>query len=120
MLGAGLLAMRHVRVAHQRPFDAFWAPIIDTQHPVLIMMGANHAYRFSNDLVDRYRAQHHIAVAGKEFFINLKKGEVIDESQLRTIELIGFGDVAAAARIASMLTRFNIRYDLRYGPPRQS
>jgi hypothetical protein len=115
ILGAGFLAMRQVRVAHERPSDAFWAPLIGTQNPILIIMGANRVYRLNNDFMDRYRAEHHIESTDEESFIDLKKGDVIDEGELRKTELIGFGDVAAAARIASMLTRFNKRYDLRYG-----
>ena len=115
MLGAGLLVMREMRVARQRPSDAFWAPVMETQHPVLIIMGANRVYRINNDFMDRYRAEHHIESSNEESFIDLKRGDTIDESELRKTELIGFGDVAAAARIASMLTHFNKRYDLRYG-----
>jgi len=88
---------------------------METQHPILIIMGANRVYRINNDFMDRYRAEHHIENTNEESFIDLKKGDMIDESELRKTELIGFGDVAAAAQIASMLTRFNKRYDLRYG-----
>jgi hypothetical protein len=115
LLGAGWLTIHQVRVVRHRPFDAFWALMMDTQHPVLIVMGANRVYRLNYDFVDRYRTDHHIEDTNYESFIDLKKGDVIDESQLRKIELIGFGDAAAAARIASMLTRFNKHYDLRYG-----
>jgi hypothetical protein len=115
MLGAGLFGTREMRVAHQRPSDEFWAPVMETQHPILIIMGANRVYRINNDFMDRYRAEHHIDNTNEESFIDLKKGDVIDESELRKTELIGFGDVAAAARIAAMLTRFNRHYDLRYG-----
>jgi hypothetical protein len=115
VLGAGLLAVRQMRAAHQRPSDSFWAPVMETQHPILIIMGANRVYRINNDFMDRYRTEHHIENTNEESFIDLKKGDMIDESELKKTELIGFGDVAAAARIASMLTRFNKHYDLRYG-----
>lgn len=115
VLVAGLFGAREVRVAYRRPADVFWAPVMETQHPVLIIMGTNRVYRINNDFMDRYRVEHHIENTNEESFIDLKKGDVIDESELRKTELIGFGDVAAAARIASMLTRFNKRYDLRYG-----
>ncbi len=115
LLGAGWLTIHQVRVVRQRPFDAFWALMMDTQHPVLIIMGANRVYRLNYDFLDRYRVEHHVEDTNYESFIDLKKGDVIDESQLRKIELIGFGDAAAAARIASTLTRFNKHYDLRYG-----
>lgn len=114
-VAGGLFGTRGMRVAHQRPSDVFWAPVTETQHSVLIIMGANRVYRINNDFMDRYRAEHHIENTNEESFIDLKKGEAIDEGELRKTELIGFGDVAAAARIASMLTRFSKRYDLRYG-----
>jgi hypothetical protein len=115
VLGAGFLAMHQVRAGLERPSDAFLGPVMETQSPILIVMGANRVYRLNNDFMDRYRAEHHIENTDEESFIDLNKGDVIDEGELRKTELIGFGDVAAAARIASMLTRFNKRYDLRYG-----
>ena len=115
LLGAGWLTIHQVRAERQSKFVAFWALMMDTQHPVLIIMGANRVYRLNYDFMDRYRVEHHIEDTNYESFIDLRKGDVIDESQLRKIELIGFGDAAAAARLTSMLTRFNKHYDLRYG-----
>ncbi len=115
LLGAGWLTIHQMRVVRHRPFDVFWAEIMDTQHPVLIIMGANRVYRLNYDFLDRYRVEHHIEDTNYESFIDLKKGDAIDGSQLKKIELIGFGDAAAAARVASLLTRFNKHYDLRYG-----
>jgi len=118
LLGAGLLTRYQVRSRHQRVSDLFWAPFINTQRPVLILIGSNHTYGLSNDFLDRYRAQHHLEYLGngREFFIDLKKGDKLDESDLvPNNSLIGFGDVAAAARMASMLAKLNQNYDLRYG-----
>jgi hypothetical protein len=115
LLGAGWLTIHQVRMARQSKFVAFWAVMMDTQHPVLIIMGANRVYRLNDEFLDRYRVEHHIEDTNYESFIDLRKGDVIDESQLRKIELIGLGDAAAAARLASMLTRFGKHYDLRYG-----
>ena len=115
LLGAGLV-MRDVRAPRQDMFYPFWLPITNTQHSVHIYIGANHSYLFKKDFLDKYRAQRHLEDTGREFFIDLKKGTKIDEDDLVPINMwIGFGDVAAAARMASMLTRFNKRYDLRYG-----
>jgi hypothetical protein len=115
LLGVVWLTIHQVRVERQSKFVAFWAVMMDTQHPVLIIMGANRVYRLNDDFLGRYRVEHHIEDTNYESFIDLRKGDVIDESQFRKIELIGFGDAAAAARLASMLTRFNKHYDLRYG-----
>jgi hypothetical protein len=117
LLGVGLLIMRQVRARHQQTvYDAFWAPIINRDRPVLIFIGANHTYDLDRDFLARYKAQHHMENVGVEFFIDLKKGEKLDESELVPNNwLIGFGDVAATARIASQLTKLNQRYQVRYG-----
>jgi hypothetical protein len=116
LLGSGILTMVQVRAQHQPTVDPFWSPIMNTQHPVLIFIGANHSYGLTRDFLESYQAKHHLENTGREFFIDLKKGDMIDEGELIPMnQLIGFGDVAAAARMASMLTRFNLRYDLRYG-----
>jgi len=117
LLTAGLFTVRQGRAPHQRLYDMFWAPIVNKQS-VLIVIGANHTYILSDDFLDRYRTEHQLQYLGRgrEFFIDLKSGDKIDENDLiPTNSFIGFGDVAAAARVASTLTRFNKPYDLRYG-----
>ena len=115
ILGAGLVGIYRVRASRQRMFDSFWSPIADTQKPVLILVGATPGYRLSFDFLDDYRSQHHIPSTKSQFFIDLHKGEMIDESQLKPRELIGYSDLAAVARMVATLTRLNTRYDLRYG-----
>jgi len=115
ILGAGLVGINQVRGSRQRMFDSFWSPITDPQKPVLILVGATPGYRLSFDFLDDYRLQHHIPSTKSQFFIDLRKGETIDESQLKPRELIGYSDLAAVARMVAMLTRLNTRYDLRYG-----
>lgn len=118
LFGAGMLTTYQVRARHQRDSDLFWAPIINARRPVLILIGSNHTYGLSSDFLERYRTQHHLEYLGNgiEFFIDLKKGDKLDESELvPNNSLIGFGDVAAAARLASILTKLNQNYDLRYG-----
>ena len=115
ILGAGLVGIYRVRASRQRMFDSFWSPIADTQKPVLILVGATPGYRLSFDFLDDYRSQHHIPSTKSQFFIDLQKGEMIDESQLKPRELIGYSDLAAVARMVATLTRLNTRYDLRYG-----
>jgi hypothetical protein len=81
-----------------------------------VFIGANYSYRLSTRFLDGYRLEHHLKNAGPEFFIDLKKGDTIDEGDLiPTNRLLGFGDVAAAARVVSTLTRLGKKYDLRYG-----
>jgi len=116
LLVTSLVTIYHLHVQHQQIIDSFWAPIMNAQRPVLIFIGARHTYDLSREFLDRYRALHHLENTGREFFIDPKKGDSIDESDLVPNHvLIGFGDVAATARMASMLTRSNKQYDLRYG-----
>ena len=101
---------------NDRAFNNFWAPIVHNSRPVILYIGANYAYRLSNQFLDNYRNEHHLVNRGPEFFIDLQKGEMIDEGDLSpTNHLIGFGDVASSAKIVSTLTRLNKNYDLRYG-----
>ena len=117
ILGVALVVRYKTISERQPPFSAFWAPIVGGRTP-LIFIGANHTYMLSNDFLSRYRAEHHMGDVsqGVEFFVELNKGNKIDESDLVPLKsFIGFGDVAAAARFSSMLARFGKNYDLRYG-----
>ncbi len=97
-------------------FKQFWAPFSNSARPAVIYIGANSAYRFSRSYLENYRREHHIQNAGLDFFIDLKPSESVSEADLvPTNKLIGFGDVAAAARITSTLASFGENYDLRYG-----
>jgi hypothetical protein len=97
-------------------FEQFWAPLSNSSKPVVIYIGANSVYRLSGSYLENYRKQHHIQNAGLDFFIDLQPSQSISQGDLvPTNKLIGFGDVAAAARVASTLQSFKQKYDLRYG-----
>lgn len=112
-----LLTIRDVRMRDSRLYDSFWKPVLKAERPVVVFIGANHTYDLTKGFIAQYRAQNHMeGDEGQEFFIDLHPGVKLDEKDLTTDNgLIGFGDVAAAARIASMLTKFNKSYELRYG-----
>jgi hypothetical protein len=97
-------------------FKQFWAPFSSSSKPAIIYIGANTSYRLSRSYLEDYRRQHHIQSKGLDFFIDLQPSESISEKDLvPTDKLIGFGDVAAAARITSTLAKLGKNYDLRYG-----
>jgi hypothetical protein len=97
-------------------FKQFWAPFSSSSKPAVIYIGANAAYRLSRSYLETYRRQHDIQKAGLDFLVDLQPSESIPESDLvPTNKLIGFGDVAATARITSMLAKLGKNYDLRYG-----
>lgn len=110
------MVLRSRQTRDERAFNSFWAPIMSTSKVPIVYIGANYSYRFSTAFLDNYRLEHHVSNTGPEFFIDLKKGKTVDESDLiPTDRLIGFGDVAAAARVISTLTHLGKKYDLRYG-----
>lgn len=113
---SALWLARRFQNPNERVFRQFWAPIIDSRRPVVIYIGANYSYRLTTRFLDEYRRQRGLVNTGPEFFIDLRSGEKIDESDLiPDNRLIGFGDVASASRVISTLTRLNKSYDLRYG-----
>ncbi|MGH9587577.1 MAG: hypothetical protein ACRD3F_11540 [Acidobacteriaceae bacterium] len=98
------------------PFMQFWAPLSSNSKPVVIYIGANASYRLSRNYLENYKRQHQLQNPGLDFFIDLQPSESIPESDLvPTDKLIGFGDVAAASRMTSMLAKLGRKYDLRYG-----
>ena len=107
---------RRLENPDERAFRQFWAPLVDSRPPVVIYIGANDSYRLSTRFLDEYRRQRGLPNTGPEFFIDLRPGEKIDESDLiPDSRLIGFGDVASAGRVISTLTLLHKSYDLRYG-----
>lgn len=104
---------------HARPetlFQQFWSPLVTPPKPVVLYIGANYAYRLTPEYLDAYRDRHSLQNTGPEFFIDLKPTDSLTpQNLLPTNNLIGFGDVAATARLVSTLTSFKKKYDLRYG-----
>lgn len=97
-------------------FQRFWAPFSSSSKPAVIYIGANASYRLSRSYLENYRKHHDIQNAGLDFFVDLQPSESISESDLvPTNKLIGFGDVAATARVTSTLAKLGKNYDLRYG-----
>ena len=97
-------------------YQQFWAPLEQSKRPVVLYIGANYAYRLSTQYLESYREQHHLPYAGPEFFVDLKpNGAIANKDLWPTNNLIGFGDVAAAGRLISTLTKLGQTYDLRYG-----
>jgi hypothetical protein len=101
---------------HNRPYEKFWAPFSSGAKPILLYIGASPSYHLSPGYLEGYLAQHPEQKTGPGFYIDLQTTESIPTKELLPINsLIGFGDVAATARIASTLMSFKENYDLRYG-----
>jgi hypothetical protein len=100
--------------------EQFWSPFLDTAKPVLIYTGANPVYMPSNQLIDRYRATHHLSdldISGHEFLVPISEDQKLGAGDLLEMknEFVTLGDVSANVSVASLLTHFNHGFDLRSG-----
>jgi hypothetical protein len=111
-----LSAITVLRFLHQRSdaLQQFWSPVLGSSKPVLIYGGANAVYRLSTSFLDRYRKEHHIENQGPEFFVNFSREERIDASDLIPVTNTT-ADPNACAYFVSLLTRYKIPYEIRYG-----
>ncbi len=104
----------------KNPIEQFWSPLLKNQKPVLIYTGANPVYMPSNQLIERFKATHHVSeldTHGHEFLVPLSGDFKIGEGDLIEMEneFVTVGDVSANVRVTSTLNRFNHAFDLRSG-----
>lgn len=102
------------------PVEKFWSPLLETSKPILIYTGANAVYMPSPDLIQRYRATHHLGdldTLGREFLPPVTQDQKFGPGDLLEMNssFVTLGDVAANVNVASLLTRFNRSFDLRSG-----
>ena len=122
--GAILALLVFVQVEHHvsagDPVKRFWAPLLDGAKPVLIYTGANPVYMPGSQLIEHFKATHHVddlETSGHEFLIpiadmdKLRAGDLIEIKN----EFVTIGDVAANVSVTSLLTRFKRSFDLRSG-----
>jgi hypothetical protein len=102
------------------PIEQFWSPLLKNQKPVLIYTGANPVYMPSTQMIERFKATHHVSeldTHGHEFLVPLSGDFKIGEGDLVEMEneFVTVGDVSANVRVTSTLNRFNHAFDLRSG-----
>jgi hypothetical protein len=123
-LGIAVLAMILAAVVWmfrpKSPAEQFWSPLLDTSKPILIYTGVNPAYLPSSSLIKRYKETHHLSDVdsqGHEFLIPLTGDVKFGEGDLLEMndDFVTLGDVSANVDVASQLTRFNRKFDLRSG-----
>ncbi len=100
--------------------EQFWSPLLDTPKPVLIYTGANPVYMPSPQLIERYKATHHLSdldTEGHEFLVPVSEDQKLGAGDLMEMknEFLTLGDVSANVSVASLLTHFNRTFDLRSG-----
>jgi hypothetical protein len=98
----------------------FWSPLLDNSKPVLIYTGANAVYMPSTQLIDRYKATHHLNeldTGGYEFLVPITEEQKLGPGDLLEMrnQFVTLGDVSANVEVASLLIRLNHTFDLRSG-----
>ena len=105
-----------IRGEAELPFDRFWGPFTNSSQRAIVYFGGSYTYHLSSQFLADYRSAHHLPSDGPELIQDIENGSMLNErSLIPSNPMIGYGDVAAVARIASTLTRLGKRYDLRYG-----
>jgi hypothetical protein len=102
------------------PLQQFWSPFLKSPSPILIYTGSNPVYMPSNQLIERFRATHHLSeldAAGYEFLVPLSEDQRFGAGDLIPVKglMVTLGDVSANVGVTSLLTRFKHGYDLRSG-----
>jgi hypothetical protein len=102
------------------PVEQFWRPLLETSKPVLIYTGANPVYMPSPDLIQRYKATHHLSdidTQGHEFLVPVTQDQKLGPGDLLEMKnaFVTLGDVSANVNVASLLTKLNHSFDLRSG-----
>jgi hypothetical protein len=100
--------------------EEFWSPLLKNPKPILIYTGANPVYMPSTQLIERFKATHHVSeldTGGNEFLVPLAGDTKIGEGDLTEVEnqFVTVGDVSANVRVTSVLNHFNHAFDLRSG-----
>jgi hypothetical protein len=114
LLGAGWPLRSYFSSPSPGVLKTFWAPAFASGKPVIIYAGSNAVYRLSQNYLDRYSKKHHIDNVGPEFFVQLPPDQTIPAADLIPVRNTTL-DGPACAMLVSLITRFQERYDLRYG-----
>jgi hypothetical protein len=120
--GAILAGALHYRVArHVSALDAFWSPLLDSSHAVVIYLGANSAYMPTASYMRKIRESRpfdedekrgvDVAVDDLKPGQILRAGDVYAENR----DLVSAGNIAASIQIASLLGSLRHNADVRTG-----
>ena len=116
VLGGGWAFQQWQAEGRKHLFEQFWAPFSKSSKPTLIYIGTSPSLRLSPSYLENYRATYPGLTPPPGTNIDLPTTGTISTSDLIPYNgSIGFGDVAATARVASLLMSLGQDYDLRYG-----
>ena len=97
-------------------FDRFWGPVVKTPKSVVVYFGGTYSYHLSSQFLADYQSGHNLQTGGSALMDDIQNGTMLNERTLvPSFPRIGYGDVAAVARVVSTLTHLGKKYDLRYG-----
>jgi hypothetical protein len=121
-VAAGILTIAVLAIAwtindqREKTFNCFWGPITDSARPVVVYFGGSYFFHLSPNFLQNHQSNHRPQDAGPAVIDAIQNGQALNETSLIPQNPnIGYGDVAAVARVASTLTRLGKKYDLRYG-----
>lgn len=105
------------RFTAQTPEERFWTPLLSSKQPVLIYLGTNVVYIFSNDFLDSYRTAHGLPNTGQEFVPDLPANSTVAVGSIVPVldTFVATGDVTAVVQMTSQLYDWNKPFVLRQG-----
>ena len=108
---------RWIQSLWTNPQERFWAPMVTAKQPVLIYVGANVAYVFSQSFLAAYRAAHGMPNDGPEFFVDLPPGGSVRAGDLVPVKdtFVTTADVAAIVQLTTLLKDWKRPFVLRSG-----
>jgi hypothetical protein len=112
---AWVLHQNHLSSAALRQF---WEPLLAGNRPVLVSVGTNAVYSFTNEARNLYAQQHNIDPAGPEFYMTWPAGQMIDQKDITRAKnsFVALGDVDAITRLAAYLTTQSKPFEERFPP----
>lgn len=99
-----------------RLLEAFWTPFEKSGTPTLVVSGSNAVYRVSDDLMDRYAAEHDLKAQGMEFFMDLPPDSTVSVHDFHpaSTSFVALGDVRAVALLVARLTHDGATFENRF------
>jgi hypothetical protein len=106
-----------IQYASTSPQERFWAPALSDKQPVLLYLGSNAAYIFTQEYLARYRERHGLPNHGPEIFVDLAPDDSIRFGDLHPVRdtFVTVGDLAAAVQLTTAITAWKKPFVLRSG-----
>ncbi len=98
--------------------SVFWEPLVHENRPVLISVGTNAVYSFTNEAREAYAQENRLDPNGPEFYMSWPAGHLIDQKDITRAKnsFVALGDVEAITHVASYLTTQSKTYEERFPP----